>query len=113
MATFSGVTVFDNWWAPSLALIFSLVVFSLGRTWIQQSHIPGPILASISNFPRLSWAYSSKAHLVHIKLHEQHGDLVRIGPNCISVGDPREISKIYGIAANFKKVKIFITKSSN
>lgn len=110
MATFPAITIFDKLWAPSLALTLSLAIFSLGRIWIKQSHISGPILASISNFPRLSWAYSSKAHIVHIKLHEQHGDLVRIGPNCISVGDPREISKIYGIAANFKKVKIFITK---
>ena len=108
METFPAITIFDKLWAPSLALMLFIAIFSLGRIWIKQSHVSGPILASISNFPRLSWAYSSKAHTVHIKLHEQYGDLVRIGPNCISVGDPREISKIYGIAANSKKVKIFL-----
>lgn len=104
MAFLSIFSLLEQFWAYSLLLLSGVLLLWLYRTWAKQSHIPGPFLASISNLPRLKWAYSGKAHLTHISLHEQHGDLVRIGPNCISVGNPREISKIYGIGANFGKV---------
>jgi len=105
MAVSLITTVFDNFWAISLTLLLPLAFYSLWNTWSEQSHIPGPFLASLTNLPRLWWSYSSTAHLTHIKLHERYGDLVRIGPGCISVGDPREISKIYGISTNFQKVR--------
>ncbi|KAK3680865.1 cytochrome P450 [Podospora appendiculata] len=70
--------------------------------------IPGPgpgrpILASISNLPRLVWGGSGRAHVVHIELHQKYGNLVRLGPNCISVGDPLEVPKIYGTSTSFGK----------
>ncbi|KAI1371584.1 cytochrome P450 [Hypoxylon crocopeplum] len=75
----------------------------LFRSWMRQCHVPGPAFASISNIPRLRWARSKKAHITHISLHRKYGDLVRIGPNTISIGDPLAISKIYGTGANFGK----------
>jgi len=86
--------------------LFIVVLLSIWfyRSWARHRHIRGPLLASISNIPRLRWAWSGKAHEAHIRLHEKYGKLVRIGPNSISVGDPREIAKIYGIGANLCKV---------
>ncbi|KAK3369969.1 cytochrome P450 [Podospora didyma] len=75
----------------------------LYRTWSRHCDVPGPLFASLSNFPRLKWAWSGSAHNRHIQLHEKHGKLVRIGPNCISVGDPHEIQKIYGTGTNMGK----------
>ncbi|KAK3942558.1 cytochrome P450 monooxygenase [Diplogelasinospora grovesii] len=92
--------------SPSLLIALLLLLVWVYHTWKKQSHIPGPLLASISNISRLSWAWSSRAHQIHIRLHEKYGNLVRIGPNCISVGDPHEIDeiqKIYGTGANFGK----------
>lgn len=86
---------------PFLFVLFALWLY---RTWKKQSRIPGPFLASISNIPRLLWARSGSAHETHIRLHEKYGSLVRLGPNSVSVGDPREISKIYGIRSSFGKV---------
>lgn len=88
------------------AIPFLLGVLALWfyRTWRKQAHIPGPFLASISNIPRLFWARSGRAHEIHIHLHEKYGSLVRLGPNAVSVGDPREISKMYGIRSSFGKV---------
>jgi hypothetical protein len=76
------------------------------RSWARLRHVPGPLFASISNFQRLTWAWSGKAHETHIRLHERYGKLVRLGPNCVSIGDPHEISKIYGTGANMTKVRI-------
>lgn len=88
----------------AIVLLFGVLVVWLYRTWTEQSHIPGPFLSSISNIPRLLWARSGRAHETHIQLHKKYGSLVRLGPNSVSVGDPREISKIYGIRSSFGKV---------
>ncbi|KAF3012828.1 hypothetical protein E8E14_009139 [Neopestalotiopsis sp. 37M] len=63
-----------------------------------------PLLASISNIPRLLWARSGAAHLKHIDLHQKYGKLVRLGPNSISIGDATEVLQIYGTTGpNFGK----------
>ncbi|KAK4225578.1 cytochrome P450 [Podospora fimiseda] len=81
--------------------LFLLLLFYC--SWRRHRHVPGPFLASISNIPRLRWAWSGQAHRMHLQLHGKYGKLVRIGPNCISVGDPREIQKIYGTGVRMQK----------
>ncbi|KAJ5471015.1 Cytochrome P450, partial [Penicillium desertorum] len=87
----------------AIPFLFVLLALWLYRTWKKQSHVPGPFLVSISNVPRLLWARSGSAHETHIRLHQKYGSLVRLGPNAVSVGDPREISKMYGIRSSFGK----------
>ena len=40
-----------------------------------------------------------------IALHKKYGPLVRIGPNHVSVSDPKAINIIYGLKTGFTKVK--------
>lgn len=56
--------------------------------YAQLRHVPGRFLASCTNLVRLRWVWSRRAHEIHIELHENHGPLVRIGPNVVSVADP-------------------------
>ncbi|CAI7666743.1 unnamed protein product [Penicillium bialowiezense] len=84
-------------------LLSGMLIFWFYHAWRKQAHVPGPFLASVSNIPRLLWARSGTAHNTHIHLHEKYGSLVRLGPNSVSVGDPREISKMYGIRSSFGK----------
>ncbi|KAI1498990.1 cytochrome P450 [Biscogniauxia marginata] len=86
-----------------LGVIFMLAILRGFWDWLKQCHVPGPLPASISNIPRLTWAWSGKAHQIHIGLHEKYGDLVRLGPNVTSVGDPFAIQKIYGTGAGLPK----------
>lgn len=83
-----------------------IIAFEVSITWFLLyafysyfclSHIPGPFLASISNIPRLYWVLTGRAHDIHIALHDQYGPLMRMGSNMVSVSDPQEIGKIYGI----------------
>jgi hypothetical protein len=74
------------------------------RSYLQLSHIPGPFLAGWTNIPRMRWVQSNRAHEIHVDVHKKYGKLVRIGPNMVSVQDPREISTIYNHAGTFKKV---------
>ena len=66
--------------------------------------IPGPFLASFTDLWRTLKVHGGRFELSNQALHAKYGDLVRVGPNCISVGDPREIRQIYGINRLFEKV---------
>lgn len=43
-------------------------------------------------------------HLLNIKLHQQHGPIVRIAPNEYSIDDPESVQLIYGARGAFPKV---------
>lgn len=109
----------DSWPAvdSSLILPISLILFAfVAVTWavrrhVRLSHIPGPFWAKFTDIPRFTWAWSDKIHDKHIALHRKYGDVVRVGPNCVSVGSPLAIPQIYGTGANLQKVRIvFIHK---
>ena len=82
----------------TVALIYLVV------TYLRLRHVPGPLLAAISNVPRWGWVRSYRAHDVHIALHRRYGRLVRLGPNMVSVADAAEIPHIYSFAGKFPKV---------
>ena len=73
-----------------------LLIIHLATVWAKLRFVPGPLWASVSNFPRLYWVWTRKPFAKHIELHKKHGKLVRLGPNMVSVADPKEITTIYG-----------------
>lgn len=100
---------FEGGFAPlsGMALLVGAAVLfsSFYRSWARLAPVPGPLLASISNVPRLLWVWSGSVQDVHIDLHKKYGKIVRLGPNAISISDPHEIQKIYGTGANMQKVR--------
>lgn len=95
--------------------LLTLFIFCLRslRSYWRLKHIPGPFLAGFSNLPRVSWVLSKRAHKIHIGLHEKYGDLVRFGPNMVSVSDPAEIPTIYPLKGpGFIKVRYEKSSSS-
>ncbi|KAI1801715.1 cytochrome P450 [Daldinia bambusicola] len=69
--------------------------------------IPGPTAAAYTGLWRLLDVRGGQAHKTHIKLHRKHGSLVRIGPNHVSVSDPREINHIYGPKSQYTKTGFY------
>ncbi|KAL8810355.1 MAG: hypothetical protein Q9223_007774 [Gallowayella weberi] len=82
--------------------VFALLLWYL-YFYLRLRAIPGPLLASFTNLPRVSWVLSNGAQEIHIQQHEKYGKLVRFGPNMVSVGDATEIASIYGFKSNFNK----------
>ena len=68
------------------------------------SHIPGPFIASVSNFWKIRAAWQEAMPQQNIALHKKHGPLVRIGSNMISVDDPAALPIIYGFKPIYLKV---------
>lgn len=66
--------------------------------------IPGPIIASFTDLWRLLAVHKGDFEITLKALHDKHGDLIRVGPNCVSIGDPREVKQIYSITRLYRKV---------
>ena len=88
------------------AITFGFLLLQFVVSYLRLRQVPGPFLAAWSNLPRVSWALSKRAHEIHIELHEKYGDLVRFGPNMVSISDPREIPTLYPMRPGFVKVGI-------
>lgn len=89
--------------ALAVFLLFGISRLLLNR-YNRLSRIPGPWLASCTNLWRFALTWTEKAEATHIKLHAQHGDVVRLGPNLVSVTDVDAIKKIYGAGTSYEKV---------
>jgi hypothetical protein len=92
------------WWTCIIPLLLVLASLTRVRYRSDMRIIPGPFLASITNLWRLVAVHRGRFDVSLQALHEKHGDLVRVGPNCISVANAYEIGKIYGITRLFPKV---------
>ncbi|KJX99973.1 cytochrome P450 oxidoreductase like protein [Zymoseptoria brevis] len=101
----------------SLALL-GLLISSIGYLLHVKSRpglrrIPGPWLASISSLDRLRSAASGQQMNYHLKLHEQYGPLVRIGPNHVSFAYADLIPEVYGIGTKFRKLSLLLWSRSD
>lgn len=65
---------------------------------------PGPVLARFTDLWRFLDVYNRRPDITHIKLHQKHGDVVRLGPKTLSFSDPAAIKTIYGLNKGFVKV---------
>ena len=63
----------------------------------------GPFLAKFSQLWLLIDTWRNKHHLTAIALHEKHGNIVRLGPNVLSLADPADVKLVYGIGKHFNK----------
>jgi hypothetical protein len=67
--------------------------------------IPGPFAAKFTNLWRLFDTWGGRCELTHQMLHEKYGQAVRIGPDIVSLSDPRLIRQVYDSRGTFLKVK--------
>ena len=65
---------------------------------------PGPVLARFTDAWRFVDVWNRRPDITQVKLHRQHGDVVRLGPNALSFSDPAAIKTIYGLNKGFVKV---------
>lgn len=85
-----------------LAVLLANVLWTRYRSGLRQ--IPGPFLASFSNLWKLQAVWKQNMHRANIRVHEDYGPIVRIGPNHVSVADPASMQIIYGVKNVWQKV---------
>lgn len=88
-------------------LIYSIpaiLAFSLWKNYFSLRYIPGPFAARLTDLYRALLVYKRDPHEVHLTLHKRYGNVVRLGPNCVSVtGSSAYIPQIYGIGKGLVK----------
>ncbi|KAK3197712.1 hypothetical protein GRF29_216g1072214 [Pseudopithomyces chartarum] len=89
---------------PLLVQYWPVVLASLTLGWLLSNKFwkglnryPGHWLAGYTNWWRLWDVWGRQHHWNLIRLHREHGDVVRLGPNVLSFADPRAIKIIYGL----------------
>ncbi|KAL8996034.1 MAG: hypothetical protein Q9169_004346, partial [Polycauliona sp. 2 TL-2023] len=93
---------------PKSATILAIAAIVLAfvhitAAYLQLRHIPGPLIAALTNFVRRSWVLAGDLHQKHTDLHRQYGSVVRVGPNAVLISQPKAIDSIYGFKARFLK----------
>lgn len=88
-------------------LIFALpiaLIYHLFQNYVSLKSVPGPFLAHFTNLYRTILVYHGNAHETQLTLHKKYGNLVRLGPQCVSVtGSSSYVSQIYGIGKGLVK----------
>ncbi|EHY52284.1 Cytochrome P450 monooxygenase [Exophiala dermatitidis] len=82
----------------------AILVAVLLQNYFFLRSIPGPFLAKFTDLYRLLLVLGRKPHEKHLELHKRYGNVVRLGPKCVSVtGSAGYIGQIYGIGKGLVK----------
>ena len=97
------------WLSPSFsqlllrAFVFLFILGYFTSTYATLRNIPGPFFAQFTDLWRFLKVWKRDSQDVFLRLHKKYGDLVRIGPNCVSISQPDLIPSIYGIGKGYVK----------
>ncbi|WPH04488.1 Hypothetical protein R9X50_00737900 [Acrodontium crateriforme] len=84
----------------SLSLLYHL---SYQLVFSPLASIPGPFPAKLSRLWMTKHSWDGDMNRTMITLHNKHGELVRTGPNEVSVSNLAAIKTIYGAGTKFRK----------
>ncbi|KAH8590119.1 cytochrome P450 [Bisporella sp. PMI_857] len=87
--------------SSTVILVISGYLWAYIRSPIK--NIPGPFIAKFTNLWRLFNTYAGRPELTQQMLHERYGPAVRIGPNLVSLSDPKLLRTIYNTRGDFLK----------
>jgi hypothetical protein len=87
-------------------LVLTQYILTYLRSPLKQ--LPGPLLAKFSNIWRFLNHYGQTHIETQRKLHEQYGDIVRLGPTTVSVADASLIKTIYNTRGTFLKSEYYV-----
>lgn len=86
-----------------ILILISVLVIRGAVSWYRLSHVPGPLLASISSL----WAYRSvKSMAFHRyvrELREKHGGIVRISPDSVMISDSDTLWRINSARSSYSR----------
>ncbi|KAM5520510.1 hypothetical protein FOXYSP1_14400 [Fusarium oxysporum f. sp. phaseoli] len=103
-------------WASSLPILlqtsaavgFLVLVYLVYYRYLHPlAKYPGPPLASVTNLWKTYHLWN--LHLPHtlVRLHEQYGDVVRVGPNDLSFRNPDAVNTIYKAGRQLQKTAFY------
>ncbi|EXJ58260.1 hypothetical protein A1O7_05685 [Cladophialophora yegresii CBS 114405] len=99
---------------PLIFVVVIIIVVS-ARNYLNKGlhKYPGPFLANFTDAWRFYTVYRGKSHLTLRLLHDQHGHIVRLGPNALSFSSPEALKAIYGLNNRLTKASSLTPDSMN
>jgi cytochrome P450 family 628 len=90
-------TVVNQAFLPNLIFLFTAwSLTAIRRLYFSPiSKLPGPKFAALSKLWEANEFRLGRASETHKKLHAQYGDIIRIGPNEVSINNVDAVAKIY------------------
>ncbi|OQO03181.1 hypothetical protein B0A48_11436 [Cryoendolithus antarcticus] len=98
------------WPAVLLSLLVAKLVSNKFHNGLNK--YPGHPLAAYSNWWRFFDVWNRSAEKTHLALHKKHGDIVRLGPNVLSIADPSAIKIIYGLNTGMTKTDFYTVQTA-
>ncbi|KAH7412661.1 cytochrome P450 [Cadophora sp. MPI-SDFR-AT-0126] len=105
-----AIVLLHNW--PIVLSVAFVAYLASNRFNRGLNKYPGPFLASLTDWWRFWIVYKRRPEVEHIRLHEKHGDVVRLGPNNLSFSDPKALKSIYGLNKGFVKSEFYPVQQS-
>ncbi|KAK3070919.1 hypothetical protein LTR53_009599 [Teratosphaeriaceae sp. CCFEE 6253] len=101
MSSLSELSAVSTFIVLTVLLPLAYVVYQ--RVFSPLAGISGPFWASLSRLWMTKHSWDGDMNMTMIDLHQRFGDLVRTGPNEVSVSDLAAIKQIYGAGTKFRK----------
>ncbi|RDL39232.1 uncharacterized protein BP5553_03572 [Venustampulla echinocandica] len=98
-------SVFLQVFGSIVILIASNLIWGYIRSPIK--NIPGPFFAKFTNLWRFFDTWGGRPDLTQRILHERYGAAVQIGPNMVSLSDPKLLRTIYNTKGDFLKSNFY------
>ncbi|EXJ87226.1 hypothetical protein A1O3_04185 [Capronia epimyces CBS 606.96] len=102
--------VFKAYFLPAL-LVLVVLHFAINRYGYGLGKIPGPFVASLTDFWRMFHAYTNKGHQDYLLHRKYNSPVLRVGPKTVAVASPDAVRVIYGWKPVYRKTQIYTTQS--
>ncbi|KAF7310073.1 hypothetical protein MIND_00380500 [Mycena indigotica] len=79
-----------------ISTLFASIAIYRAGPWHPLAHVPGPFAARISKYWSFKLLLSGEKHRVLKELHDKYGDVVRTGPNEVSMVHADAIREVFG-----------------
>jgi len=101
----ASLDIISWFWQNSFIVAVISILYVFLESWLRPGlrSIPGPWLAKFSNIWRFYDVAKGRPDITLYKLHEKHGDYVRLGPITVSVKNIEVLKTIYGFNAGYGK----------
>ncbi|KAJ6257452.1 Cytochrome P450 monooxygenase [Drechslerella dactyloides] len=92
-----------------LSILATVILIAvLVRNYLRLRKIPGPFIARFTNLWRVYYVTRGDAQFTYQRVHKKYGNVVRVGPNAVSVSGINAVQIVYNIHEKFPKSEFYV-----
>ncbi|KAJ5895675.1 hypothetical protein N7495_007366 [Penicillium taxi] len=95
----------------AILYVFYTIIFRL--LFHPLAKYPGPWQAAITDWYAAFYVWRGNSHVMLLETHQKYGDIVRFGPNSLSLNSHTGLAAIYSRTANVRKDDAYVVMSAS